>query len=232
MLREYAMPLAKQALSTLSARYEFTPRGPILIEIFPKHDDFAVRTVGLPGHDRRARRLLRPRRDDGFAAGAPAGRVPVGSDAVARAGARRHAADVEPAAAAVADRRHLGLRGEEGARRVGPRDGPHLRRDAQSRRNAEAARPELRRSRIRRRSRSPTSRRRCSSSTSSRRTATRACASWCAPYAQGIDTDAALKSALDTDFDQLQVGFDQTRRAHVRRRCAARWRCPKASRSC
>jgi len=49
VLAEYAMPLAKQALSTLAARYEFTPRGPILIEIFPKHDDFAVRTVGLPG---------------------------------------------------------------------------------------------------------------------------------------------------------------------------------------
>jgi len=49
VLSEYAMPLAKQALSTLAARYEFTPRGPILIEIFPKHDDFAVRTVGLPG---------------------------------------------------------------------------------------------------------------------------------------------------------------------------------------
>ena len=49
VLQEYAMPLARQALSTLAARYEFTPRGPILIEIFPKHDDFAVRTVGLPG---------------------------------------------------------------------------------------------------------------------------------------------------------------------------------------
>ena len=49
VLREYAMALAKQALSTLAARYEFTPRGPILIEIFPKQDDFAVRTLGLPG---------------------------------------------------------------------------------------------------------------------------------------------------------------------------------------
>jgi len=43
------MPLAKQALSTLAAKYEFTPKGPILVEIFPKHDDFAVRTLGLPG---------------------------------------------------------------------------------------------------------------------------------------------------------------------------------------
>src|SRR5258708_36791739 len=49
VLREYAMALARQALSTLAARYEFTPRGPILVEIFPKQDDFAVRTLGLPG---------------------------------------------------------------------------------------------------------------------------------------------------------------------------------------
>ncbi len=49
VLQEYAMSLAHQALNTMSARYGYAPRGPILIEIFPKHDDFAVRTVGLPG---------------------------------------------------------------------------------------------------------------------------------------------------------------------------------------
>jgi cellulose synthase operon protein C len=49
VLREYAMPLAQNALKTLSAKYQFTPRGPILVEIFPKHDDFAVRALGLPG---------------------------------------------------------------------------------------------------------------------------------------------------------------------------------------
>ncbi|MGH9349590.1 MAG: tetratricopeptide repeat protein, partial [Vicinamibacterales bacterium] len=49
VLREYAMPLARQALETLARRYEFRPRGPILVEIFPRHDDFAVRNVGLPG---------------------------------------------------------------------------------------------------------------------------------------------------------------------------------------
>jgi tetratricopeptide (TPR) repeat protein len=49
VLREYAMPLAQEALKTLSAKYQFTPKGPILIEIFPTHDDFAVRTLGLPG---------------------------------------------------------------------------------------------------------------------------------------------------------------------------------------
>ncbi|MBI3492072.1 MAG: tetratricopeptide repeat protein [Acidobacteria bacterium] len=49
VLGEYAMALTHQALAALSARYEFTPKGPLLIEIFPKHDDFAVRTVSLPG---------------------------------------------------------------------------------------------------------------------------------------------------------------------------------------
>jgi tetratricopeptide (TPR) repeat protein len=49
VMREYAMPLAQEALKTMTARYKFKPQGPILIEIFPVHDDFAVRTLGLPG---------------------------------------------------------------------------------------------------------------------------------------------------------------------------------------
>ncbi len=49
VMREYAMPLAKQALATLQKQYEFKVTGPILIEMFPKHDQFAVRTIGLPG---------------------------------------------------------------------------------------------------------------------------------------------------------------------------------------
>jgi tetratricopeptide (TPR) repeat protein len=49
VMREHAIPLAKEAMATLSKKYNFTPQGPILIEMFPKHDDFAVRTIGLPG---------------------------------------------------------------------------------------------------------------------------------------------------------------------------------------
>ena len=49
VMREHVMPLARQALDTLSELYQFKPVGPILIEMFPKHDDFAVRTIGLPG---------------------------------------------------------------------------------------------------------------------------------------------------------------------------------------
>jgi tetratricopeptide (TPR) repeat protein len=49
VLREYIIPLTHQAAAEFSKRFEFTPKGPILIEVFDKHDDFAVRTVGLPG---------------------------------------------------------------------------------------------------------------------------------------------------------------------------------------
>ncbi len=49
VLREQVPALAKRALAVLSERYGFVPTGPILVEVFPKHDDFAVRNVGLPG---------------------------------------------------------------------------------------------------------------------------------------------------------------------------------------
>ena len=49
VMQDDVMALAHKALDTLAKRYDFTPKGPILIEVFPKHDDFAVRNVGLPG---------------------------------------------------------------------------------------------------------------------------------------------------------------------------------------
>ncbi|HTL00969.1 MAG TPA: tetratricopeptide repeat protein [Vicinamibacterales bacterium] len=49
VMREFVGPLAQRALAEYEKKYQFTPKGPILIEMFPKHDDFAVRTVGLPG---------------------------------------------------------------------------------------------------------------------------------------------------------------------------------------
>ena len=49
VMKEQVMPLAKEALARLSQLWDFKPTGPILIEMFPKHDDFAVRNVGLPG---------------------------------------------------------------------------------------------------------------------------------------------------------------------------------------
>jgi tetratricopeptide (TPR) repeat protein len=49
VLKTYAVPLAAEAYKTFTTRYGFTPSGPILVEVFPMHDDFAVRTLGLPG---------------------------------------------------------------------------------------------------------------------------------------------------------------------------------------
>ena len=49
VMREYVPALAREAVNALSKRWNFTPQGPILIEVFPRHDDFAVRTLGLPG---------------------------------------------------------------------------------------------------------------------------------------------------------------------------------------
>ena len=160
-------------------------------------------------HDRRARRLFRPRRDDGFAQARPGER----SSGKRRSGTSSRTSSrsrCRTSGAAVAHRGHLGLRGEARAARVGAADGRAVRRGAQhgqalKLRELNAAFTDPRKISLaylpgvaaRRASRQ-------------RRTATRGCASWCASTRTGLDTDAALKAALNTDFDQLQVGFDQS----------------------
>ncbi len=49
VLAPYAAEMLAEAQSKLSAKYKFTPRAPISVEIFPNHEDFAVRALGLPG---------------------------------------------------------------------------------------------------------------------------------------------------------------------------------------
>ena len=49
VLKEYVLSLAQEALDALSASYNMEVEGPILVEVFPRHDDFAVRNLGLPG---------------------------------------------------------------------------------------------------------------------------------------------------------------------------------------
>src|SRR5438105_2348243 len=49
VMREYVVPFAKDSIEKLSKQWNFKPAGPIIVEMFPKHDDFAVRTQGLPG---------------------------------------------------------------------------------------------------------------------------------------------------------------------------------------
>ncbi len=49
VLKDYVIGLGQRALDDLAARYGMEPDVPILIEVFPQHDHFAVRTLGLPG---------------------------------------------------------------------------------------------------------------------------------------------------------------------------------------
>jgi len=49
LMREPVEQLARKALDDIGKRYGVTPKGPVLIEMFPRHADFAVRTLGLPG---------------------------------------------------------------------------------------------------------------------------------------------------------------------------------------
>jgi tetratricopeptide (TPR) repeat protein len=49
ILSGYAAELLDEVRTRLTTKYRFTPRGPITLEIFPNHEDFAVRTLGLPG---------------------------------------------------------------------------------------------------------------------------------------------------------------------------------------
>lgn len=48
VLWPYMEPLIEESWDTLVAKYGFEPEGPVLIEVFERTDDFAVRSVGLP----------------------------------------------------------------------------------------------------------------------------------------------------------------------------------------
>jgi tetratricopeptide (TPR) repeat protein len=49
LLATYLVPLLDEAYDSLSKRYHYAPRGPIRIELYKRHADFSVRTMGIPG---------------------------------------------------------------------------------------------------------------------------------------------------------------------------------------
>ena len=49
VLKTYTARLADSAIEQFSKRYRFTPAQPVIIEIYPNHEDFIVRTIGMPG---------------------------------------------------------------------------------------------------------------------------------------------------------------------------------------
>jgi tetratricopeptide (TPR) repeat protein len=48
-LRPYVQQLASDSITSLSKRYGFAPSEPVTLELYPNHDDFAVRVAALPG---------------------------------------------------------------------------------------------------------------------------------------------------------------------------------------
>jgi tetratricopeptide (TPR) repeat protein len=49
VLEPYVLDLAERAIETYTRRYAFKLTEPVVVELYPEHDDFAVRTSGLPG---------------------------------------------------------------------------------------------------------------------------------------------------------------------------------------
>lgn len=49
LMSVYLLPLLQEAYDTLSRRYQYKPSGKVRLEIYDRHADFSVRTVGLAG---------------------------------------------------------------------------------------------------------------------------------------------------------------------------------------
>lgn len=49
VLRPYAVDLTRRSIESFSQRYGFKLREPVMVEMYPDHDDFAVRVAALPG---------------------------------------------------------------------------------------------------------------------------------------------------------------------------------------
>src|SRR5690606_37654928 len=49
VLEPYVFDLVNRSIDTFSERYGFELEEPVVVELYPDHDDFAVRTSGLPG---------------------------------------------------------------------------------------------------------------------------------------------------------------------------------------
>ncbi len=49
LLAPYFEEELERCIATYNKKYGFAPKGPVQIEVYPDHEDFAVRTMGMPG---------------------------------------------------------------------------------------------------------------------------------------------------------------------------------------
>ena len=49
VLKNYASKLSLDSMAVYNERYRLTPKEPVVVEIYPNHEDFIVRSIGMPG---------------------------------------------------------------------------------------------------------------------------------------------------------------------------------------
>jgi cellulose synthase operon protein C len=49
IMKHYASKLSQESIDLYKERYRFEPKEPIIVEIYPNHEDFIVRSIGMPG---------------------------------------------------------------------------------------------------------------------------------------------------------------------------------------
>jgi len=49
LLRPYFLPELKRSIAVYEQKYQMKLSGPVQVEVYPDHEDFAVRTLGMPG---------------------------------------------------------------------------------------------------------------------------------------------------------------------------------------
>ncbi len=49
VMKDYVRELAEAGMASYQTRYRFTAKEPVVIEVYPNHEDFVVRSVGMPG---------------------------------------------------------------------------------------------------------------------------------------------------------------------------------------
>ena len=49
VMKDYVRELTENAMANYQQRYRFTPKEPVVIEVYPNHEDFVVRSIGMPG---------------------------------------------------------------------------------------------------------------------------------------------------------------------------------------
>ena len=109
LLRPYFESEMERAMATYEKKYKLKLEKPVQVEVYPDHEDFAVRTLGMPGLG-----ALGVTFGYSVAMDSPSGRkpghVPLGVHAVARNEPRVHADRDRTSRAALVHRRHGGAR--------------------------------------------------------------------------------------------------------------------------